>query len=177
MDTPIRVLFVCTANISRSAFAEAYARSVAERDGLDLTFTSAGTWGLDAHPMDPPMVQQLEQRGITPDPGFRSRKVGVEDIRPTDLVLTMEAAQRAFLLDDHPAAVNRVFVLGQFAGQAAVRVQHSGLPLIADLAKRRHASRETDDVVDPYRRGEAATSAAAARIAGLVDTVLARLTS
>jgi hypothetical protein len=32
-----------------------------------------------------------------------------------DLVLTMEAAQGRYILDDRPAAVWRVFTLGQFA--------------------------------------------------------------
>jgi sulfate adenylyltransferase len=172
MDTPFRVLFVCTANISRSAFAEAYARSVVDRDGRSLAFASAGTWGLDGHPMDPPMVHQLVERGITPDPGFRSRKIDGDDIGAADLVLTMEATHRAFLLDDHPAAVNRVFVLGQFAGQAAARAPQRGAQLLAELTKRRHASRETDDVVDAYRRGDAATAAAAQRISVLVDAAL-----
>jgi sulfate adenylyltransferase len=175
MTAPIRVLFVCTANICRSPFAEAYARTVAERDGHDLEFTSAGTWGLPEHPMDPPMVQQLIGRGIEPDPGFRSHQVTRGDITSADLVLTMEAAHRAFLLDDHAAAVDRIFVLGQFAGQSSRRADLTGLELVADLGKNRHASREADDVPDPFRKGEAAASAAADRIAALVDVTLAAL--
>lgn len=174
MTAPVRVLFVCTANICRSPFAELYARSLAEQNGQDLEFASAGTWGLPRHPMDPPMVEQLAARGLDPG-GFRSRQIAPEDIAWADLVLTMESAHRTFLLDDHPKAVDRIFVLGQFAGQAAARAHLSGLELVAALMKQRHGSREGDGVVDPYRRGAAAATAAAERIAGLVDATLAAL--
>jgi sulfate adenylyltransferase len=125
--------------------------------------------------MDPPMVRQLVQRGIEPDPAFRSRQVTAEDVSAADLILTMEAAHRTFLLDDHASAVDRIFVLGQFAGQASRRADLDGLALVGDLARNRHASREADDVADPHGKGDAAAAVAAERIAALVDATLTAL--
>ena len=44
MSEPLRVLFVCTANICRSPFMEIYARSLA---GDGVVVSSAGTYGMD----------------------------------------------------------------------------------------------------------------------------------
>jgi predicted transglutaminase-like cysteine proteinase len=47
--------------------------------------------------------------------GFASRPLTMTMVDNADLVLTMEAAQGRYILDDRPAAVWRVFTLGQFA--------------------------------------------------------------
>ena len=56
-----RLLFVCTANICRSAYAEVRARQML---GLDAgwAFFSAGVPGTVGREMDPPMVAQAVAR-------------------------------------------------------------------------------------------------------------------
>ena len=115
--TPLRVLFVCTANICRSPFMELLAR---QQVGDALAVSSAGTRGSTDHPMSEEMADRLRERGISPD-GFRSRPLTGELVEEADLVLTAEAAHRAFALDEWPAAFRRIFTLGQFA--AAVRAR------------------------------------------------------
>ena len=57
-----RLLFVCTANICRSAYAEVRARQML---GLDAgwAFFSAGVPGTVGREMDPPMVAQAVAQG------------------------------------------------------------------------------------------------------------------
>src|SRR5690606_26727935 len=52
---PLKVLFVCTANICRSAYAEVAARRLLG-DRTDLEFTSAGTHGHDGEPLNAEMA-------------------------------------------------------------------------------------------------------------------------
>ena len=173
MDSPLRVLFVCTANICRSPFAEVYASSDVSPASPGLEFRSAGTWGQPGHPIDPPMARQLEERGV-PSASFRSHQVTADDVAWADVVLTMEKRHREFLLEDHPRAVTKVFTLGHFADRAT-GADLRGHDLLADLARRRGGVHPAGDVQDPYCRGEAAAARAAARIVELVDTTIVAL--
>ncbi len=55
---PLKVLFVCTANICRSPFMELVARQLAGPDAA-VEFSSAGTHGFRDHPMDDVMAGTL----------------------------------------------------------------------------------------------------------------------
>ena len=173
MDSPLRVLFVCTANICRSAFAEVYASSDVSPASPGLEFRSAGTWGHPRHPIDPPMARQLDERGVS-SASFRSHQVTPDDVAWADVVLTMEESHREFLLDDHPTALTKVFTLGHFVDRAA-GADLRGHDLLADLARRRGGVHPGEDVRDPYGRGDEAAARAATRIADLVDTTIVAL--
>jgi protein-tyrosine-phosphatase len=167
----VKVLFVCTANICRSPSAEAMARAA----GLeDLEFSSAGTHAKDGEPINPDMVAVLPPELDTS--AFRSRRLTPALLEDPDLVVTMEAAHRTFVLDEHPAMFRKVFTLGQLA--RALEQAPAGLDreaLIAHLGATRRNADPALDVPDPYRRGAEAASGCVARLDGLLHTVLPAL--
>ena len=172
---PLRILFVCTANICRSAYAELVARSLAgDRD--DVEFASAGIHGWRDHPLDAEMAAVLPA-GVSAE-GFASRPLTGAMVDSADLILTMEAAQRTHLLDDRPSAVRKVLTLGQ-AAHALARLRKESLPDRADLLRRLGTARGTADptldIADPYRRGHAAAARAADEISRLLTIVLEAL--
>ena len=174
MSDPIRVLFVCTANICRSPFMEIYARSVV---GDDLDLRSAGTYGLDRQPMSPEMVVELHGRGLHAQQ-FLSRPVTAELINESDLVITAERTHRQFVLDEHPDAFRRVLTLGQaFRASSVIDRATFGREALPELARLRGVADAADDVADPFRRGPAAAAAAAAQITAMLDQFLPVLTS
>ena len=167
----MKVLFVCTANICRSPSAEALARAA----GLpDLEFSSAGTHATDGEPINPDMVAVLPAALDTSR--FRSRRLTRAHLEDADLVVTMEAAHRTFVLDDHPAMFRKVFTLGQLA--KALEPAPEGLDrdgLLAHLGATRRNADPALDVPDPYRRGAEAASGCVARLDELLRTVLPAL--
>lgn len=166
------VLFVCTANVCRSAFAELL---TAHRSDGRFAVGSAGTHGWVDHPVDPPMAAELERRGVDPS-GFRSRRLTPPMIDAADLVLTAAASHRQFVLQERPAAVRRTFTLGQLA--AALTEVPTDVPsdrVLAAARRARPTADGADDVPDPYGRGAEAAAAAAAHIDELLGRVLARL--
>ncbi|WP_107773451.1 adenylyl-sulfate kinase [Nocardioides sediminis] len=165
---PIRVLFVCTANICRSAWLEQAARGLA-RDGLE--FSSAGTHGFDSHPMDVVMSGTLDSADDT----FRSRRLTRDLIDDADLVLTAERSHRAFILEEHPQALRKVFTLGQFARAAEAHPDLRGRELLATAGQRRAAPLPEDDIDDPYRRGNAAAAAAAGKMSTMLSVIVEAL--
>ncbi len=165
---PLRVLFVCTANICRSAWLEQAARGL---DVEGVEFSSAGTHGFDAHPMDTVMSGTLD----APDAGFRSRRLTREIVEQADLILTAESSHRAFVLEEHPQALRKVFTLGQFARAAEAAPDLHGRALLKQAGERRTAPLPEDDIDDPYRRGDVAAKAAAGKMSTMLSVIVAAL--
>lgn len=171
MSEPLRVVFVCTANICRSPFLELSARALAG-EGSRVEFSSAGTHGFDAHPMNADMVATMPE-GSTED--FASRRLTPAILQEADLVLTAEASHRTFILDEHPQHFRKVFTVGQFAATVEDHPDLEGRELIAAAAKRRTAARPEHDIADPYRRGESASLAAADTMSRMLSVIVPRL--
>ena len=166
------VLFVCTANICRSAYAELV--TAARVDGR-LEVASAGTHGWADHPVDEEMAVQLIARGVDPS-GFRSRPLTRALVDEADVVLTAEAAHRTFVLQERPTALRRTFSLGQFASALdEVPPGLAGPDLLAAVRRARPTAGPGQDVLDPYRRGPEAASLAAEHIDDLLREILPRL--
>ncbi|WP_246086527.1 adenylyl-sulfate kinase [Nocardioides humi] len=174
---PLRVLFVCTANICRSPYMELRSRSLAG-SGSGIEFASAGTHGFDAHPVDRTMAAVLAERGVSSDliSGFASRPLTDDLIDAADLVLTAEATHRQFVLEEVPGAFRKAFTLGQFAESVArVAPDLRGAELVTAVGHRRAGTADHHDIRDPYRRGKAAAEVSADQIDALLQAVLRRL--
>ena len=171
---PIRVLFVCTANICRSPYLELRARQLLGPDsGVEVS--SAGTDGFDAAPVSDTMEAEFARWGTDAD-GFRSRPATGELIDTADVVLTAESTHRTRLLEDRPAAFRKIFTLGQFA--ASARAADPGLrgrDLLEALESRRVPTSPDHDIADPYRRGPEAARRAAVTMEGMLEVVVERL--
>jgi sulfate adenylyltransferase len=168
----VKVLFVCTANICRSPSAEALARQAGP---ADVEFRSAGTHARDGRPIDAEMVAALPTELDLS--GFRSRRLTTALLEDADLVVTMEVAQRTFILDDHPAMFRTVLTLGQLArGVADAPPDLDRDALLARLGATRRNADPALDVPDPYRRGAEAASGCVARLQELLRAVLPALT-
>ena len=173
-DAPIRVLFVCTANICRSPYLELRARQLLGPDsGVEVS--SAGTHGFDAAPVSDTMAAEFAQRGTEVD-AFRSRSATGELVDAADLVLTAEASHRTRLLEDRPAAFRKIFTLGQFvaSAQQADPSLH-GHALLEALQSRRVPTSPAHDIADPYRRGPEAARQAAVTMEALLEVFVERI--
>ena len=167
---PLRVLFVCTANICRSPLMEIEARRLA--GDADVVFTSAGTHGLDAAPMYAAMTTVLPAGAAD---AFRSRHLDATLLEEADLVLTAETSHRTFILEEHAHLHRKVFTLGQFIDTIAGLPDVHGRELVAAAGRRRTPPRADGDIADPYRRGKTAVDQAAGTIASMLSVVVPRL--
>jgi sulfate adenylyltransferase len=171
---PIRVLFVCTANICRSPYLELRARQLFGPDG-GVEVSSAGTDGFDAAPVSDTMDAEFARWGTEVDE-FRSRPATGELIDAADVVLTAEAAHRTRLLEERPAAFRKIFTLGQFVASAdAADPALHGRALLEALASRRVPASPDHDVADPYRRGPEAARRAGVTMERMLEVVVERL--
>jgi protein-tyrosine phosphatase len=88
------ILFVCTGNIFRSMTAE-YALKARLEPGSPIRVSSAGTRALPQD-MHPDVRAYFMQRGMDPS-HHRQRKVSVELLQASDLVIAMSTDHQAFL--------------------------------------------------------------------------------
>jgi protein-tyrosine phosphatase len=109
------LLFVCHANICRSAMAERLARLAltGSRAAARITATSAGTHARSGDDMHPGAAEILTELGADPV-GFRSRPLSADLIGSAGLVLTATREQRAFCVRLAPVALRRTFTIRQF---------------------------------------------------------------
>jgi len=175
-DLPVRLLFVCTANIARSPYAERRAaQRLAGLGGAPVAVSSAGIPGRPGRSMDEQMASQLRSRGADPE-GHVSRSLTTELLSAADLVVTFEFGQRMRVIDTWPDQEGKVFGLRQL-GDALAR-----LPFDADrqaLVERVRAVSAPDsmgwDVRDPHGRGSKAARACSDDIDAALRQILPAL--
>jgi protein-tyrosine-phosphatase len=102
------VLFLCYGNINRSALAHAYAQS---HHAGRCSFQSAGFHAVDNRPADPTMVEEAATRGVDLT-HWRSQTLTAEMVQRADAILVMEMAHLERLLQAHPQASGKAFLLG-----------------------------------------------------------------
>lgn len=178
--TLLRLVFVCTANIARSAYAEKRLLQLLG-PSADVEVSSAGMPGYPGRPMDEAMAAVLERRGGS-GAGHVSRSLSAEQALEADLILTMEFRHHIQIVETWPGTAERCFGLGQFA-DSADRVG-DGLPNagglgrrfvvtepIAEVVANAMPNSMTWDVPDPHKRGRRAYR----RCADTIDAGLERI--
>ena len=201
---PFTVLHVCMGNICRSPMAERLlvlaVRERLGRLGVDpsrsdelLHSHSAGTGGWHAgEEMNPPAARQVISRGGDVD-GFAARKLRSDLIDAADLVLTATADQHEYVVALRPDAAARTFVLGEFgrllgavdaaalpaveATPEAVYARGTALVAAADAARQGASPLPTDDLDDPWGRGDQCFSRVADEIEETVHPLAVALLS
>ena len=118
-DAPQRVrsiLFVCTANICRSPYAELRLAHLLGRLGIEgVSVSSAGIMATGGRPMYPGMALPLAERGGDAS-GHHSRLIDAEMAGRADLILCMEGEQQEIVSRAFPRAAGRAFRLAAFLG-------------------------------------------------------------
>lgn len=114
-DHPVKVLFVCRANVCRSPMAEAICNALAEDGDLPLRAASAGVVALAGEDMAPNSQAALEEVGIYPKKRHRARQVDEAMLREADLVLAMSPRQVAALSRRFGTPLTRVYALPEYA--------------------------------------------------------------
>jgi len=116
---PAKVAFVDTGNTGRSVTAEALAQARIDKDHLFIAVISRAL-DPDPYAIKPEANAQalLRERGIDVA-AHRSTQLTENDVRHSDLILTMTAAHKDKLVAQFPDAKAKTFTLAEYAtGQA-----------------------------------------------------------
>jgi protein-tyrosine-phosphatase len=149
----MNILFVCSANVSRSFLAEVLLTHELSQCGLeDISVASAGLYAFPGNSPDPKMVEYLEDMGI-PLHGHSARRITSEDVDLADLILVMERDHATIIEGMWPEAREKVELLGRSIsnGQAV------------------------DDIADPFGRSSYHYRLAQAQISIAIKALVKRL--
>lgn len=190
------ILFVCQANMLRSASAEYLARWLMGTDSHNATdgweFTSAGVGVLPGQPIYDDAAAALSTRGIDAS-AHRARQLIGRMMPRATLILTFDSAQRSWALRESPGGIRSVLTIrraanllgaagepmpdGPSAGQPRTgrARRRSGRPGLPSLLVDRAPYGPDDDFADPVGTGPRAVATAVDQIEELLRTILPAL--
>jgi protein-tyrosine phosphatase len=124
----MKILLVCSGNVSRSFLAEVLLkRELRSLGAEDIAVSSAGIYAYPGSPPDPRMVDYLAKAGIAYEP-HEARGVTQEEVERADLIIVMEKNHASTIESSWPEAAGKVELFGKFVS--------------GDWTE--------DDVIDPY---------------------------
>ena len=108
----VRILFVCTANICRSAMSEALLKSILQREGAStkVIVESAGIEALEGMNPDPNTVEVCRAHGIDIT-AHTARQLTDDMIRDASFVLCLAENHKKLILSAQPEAEAKTFLL------------------------------------------------------------------
>jgi protein-tyrosine phosphatase len=112
-DSVQSVLFVCHGNICRSPLAEAYFRSLAEKDSRRITVRSAGLETTPGKPADNRAKAVALEHRLSLDQ-HATTQVHKELLDQSDLIVVMEVGQKDRIQRLYPRSKGKVVLLGRF---------------------------------------------------------------
>ncbi|MEW5799472.1 MAG: hypothetical protein AB1728_10765 [Bacteroidota bacterium] len=112
----MRILFVCTANITRSAMCEAILKKFVSDDNLHnkITIESAGTEAISGGSPDPETIEVCKKYGIDVS-NHLARQVEPDLLDQADLILCLAESHKERIIDASPAYEKKVFMLKEYA--------------------------------------------------------------
>jgi protein-tyrosine-phosphatase len=111
----VNILFVCTANIVRSYMAEAVLKGKLNKmQKGDVFVHSAGIMDLRGAPPDPIAEKILDEAGL-PLPEHRSTVLSREMVDRADMIVVMEVAHQAAVLNAFPGTDGKLRLLKTFS--------------------------------------------------------------
>ena len=120
-DSVQSVLFVCLGNICRSPLAEAYFRSLVERDGGRITVRSAGLETTPGKPADDRAKAIALEHRLSLD-AHATTQVHMELLDQSDLIVVMEIAQKDRVQRLSPRSKGKVVLLGRFDSKGSLEI-------------------------------------------------------
>jgi protein-tyrosine phosphatase len=174
------VLFVCHANVCRSAMAAAICTDLAARAGVDVTVTSAGVRAYDGQPISDGAATELARRGV-PSVPHASHHIDAGDALAADLVITATRSQRDQIGSIAPIAWARTFVIAELGDLIAGAVPGPETQTLAAVARLAHERRRLtpnkkfSDLADPMGRGPEEYEVCADAIVGVLVPLVALL--
>ena len=110
----MNILFVCTANISRSFFAEKVLKHKIEQQKINnISVLSAGVLAFPGNSADSKMVEFLDKSNI-PHKGHESKLLDDNLMAWADMVLVMEKRHREHILSQWPDSEEKVYLMRRF---------------------------------------------------------------
>jgi protein-tyrosine-phosphatase len=124
------VLFICTANICRSPFAEAILKKIIDDEnfGNQIKVKSSGTWAIEGRQASS-LTQKIALNYGIDLSKHRSTALNLELVNSANLILCMTLNQKKDLVKIFPHFESKIFTLQEFGRKKAPQKQSIDDPI------------------------------------------------
>ena len=168
----VKILFVCTGNICRSAMAESLFNHHAQQQGLEIKAHSSGTDATPGNSATDLAVDVLADRGIDLK-DHRARQLTSDQISDSQIVIAMTRQHEAAIAKEDQPARSRTFLTGEISriGSQIGSIKSQNLEdwlQVLNEARGGHMTtgRLRDEIADPWGQPRGIYEQTAKRLEG-----------
>lgn len=110
----MKIMFVCTGNICRSAMAEYLAKKIAKQQGKDIHFFSCGIYADEKDGPTQNAIEVMEEYNIDIKK-HKPTNIKNANIKEMDIILCMTKEHKMQLTYLYPDMLNKIFTLKEYA--------------------------------------------------------------
>lgn len=123
-----KILFVCTANICRSPFAEGVLKMLLMKRKVEgIKVRSAGVFAIPGHHPPEDAVKVAREFGVDVS-GHSSSPLSVEMLRSADMVAVMDLFHREKIVEMEPESEDKLRLLGSYSTSPGKTLEEMEVP-------------------------------------------------
>lgn len=168
----IKILFVCTGNICRSAAGSVIAKAARNAGRSNWRIDSAGTGALVGCGVEPEIAAALEEFGIRGIEDHVAKQLSFRLLEAADLILIFDESHFRWVLNEAPQVVDKILPLRKLA-----TLLEDGVKTVEQVKREnlKIATRPSHWLDDPYRRGPDVARTCVSQILHDLEIIIANL--
>lgn len=149
----MKIMFICTGNICRSAMAHKMLEKRAKEEGKDIEVYSCGVYAEDGDIPTNEGIQVMKEYGIDLSK-HRATNIKNSNIKDMDVILCATKRHKEAVIYMYPELKERIYTMKEFAGFNKNDLDISD-PWGYGIGVYRNCAKEIEDCIDKYlQRGK-----------------------
>jgi len=143
----MKIMFICTGNICRSAMAEGYLKKRVQEEKLDIEVCSSGIYAEDGAEASYLAKEAMSEYDVDLNE-HRATNTEVSCINDMDIILCATSSHKQILLRMYPDLRKKIYTIKEYAYGENGKSTDISDPWGYDITVYRHCARELVDAIE-----------------------------
>ena len=143
----MKIMFICTGNVCRSAMAEWYMKKRIKEEKLDIEVYSSGIYGEEGSGASYSAIEVMKEYGVNMDEHVATA-TAKSNIKNMDLILCATNSHKQILIQMYPELKEKIFTIKEYAYNDKIENKDISDPWGYDITVYRHCAKELVDAID-----------------------------